>query len=35
MPKSSWPNFIDRNPAVQEKLKREIHELGQIIQSNA
>ena len=35
MPKMSWPNFIDRNPAAHEKLVREIYELGQIIQSNA
>ena len=35
MPKLSWPNFIDRNPAVQEKLTREIYELEKIIQSNA
>jgi hypothetical protein len=28
-------DLIDRNPAAQEKLVREIYELGQIIQSNA
>jgi hypothetical protein len=35
MPKSNWPNSIDRDHAAHEKLKREIYELEQVIQSNA